>query len=209
MPSCHLSLFCWKIQRNLLTQRLYAVKLQQDVLASASPLEAEYQRRINAVNVMTAFYPVEEGWPMPWHVQSCRQPVPDDDEPCAPAKWQRRVSEDDTEMALREAMEPIQIKNSEERPLTCFLCLGNANLLLKERILKHTTPSSLTRHFLRKHINPPWPARGVECNVCDMELLEWKAEVLNHAECYHRTVVWGRAQGRLAVECQQHARLVS
>ena len=65
------------------------------------------------------------------------------------------------------------------------------------------------RHFLRKHINPPWPARGVECNVCDMELLEWKAEVLNHAECYHRTVVWGRAQGRLAAECQQHARLVS
>ena len=88
-----------------------------------------------------------KGWPMPWLVQSCRQPVPDDDEPCAPAKWQRRVLEDDTEMALREAMEPIQIKNSEERHLICFLCLGNANLLLKERILKHTTPSSLTDIF--------------------------------------------------------------
>ena len=58
------------------------------------------------------------------------------------------MSNDNTEITLREAMESVQIKNSEERPLTCFLCLGNANLLLKEQVLKYTTPGSLTRHFL-------------------------------------------------------------
>ena len=167
--------------------------------------EAEYQRRINAINAMTAFCPVEEGRPTPRPIQSCRRPVPDDDEPCPPAKRQRCVSNDNTEITLREAMESVRIKNSEERPLICFLCLGNANLPLKERVLKYTTPGSLTRHFLRKHINPPWPARGVECNVCGIELLERKAELLNHAEWYHGTVVRGRTQGRLAVECQQHA----
>lgn len=172
-------------------------------------LEAEYQRWINMINAMTAFCLVEEGRPAPWPIQSCQWPVPDDDKPCPPAKRQWCVLNDDTEITLCKAMESVWIKNSEEWPLICFLCLGNANLPLKERILKYTTPGSLIRHFLQKHINPPWPARGVECNVCGMELLERKAELLNHAEWYHGTVVQGRTQGRLAVECQQHAWLMS
>lgn len=40
-------------------------------------LEAEYQRRINIINAMIAFCPVEEGRPS----QSRCRPVPDDDEP--------------------------------------------------------------------------------------------------------------------------------
>jgi hypothetical protein len=172
-------------------------------------LEAEYQRRINAINAMTAFCPVEEGRPTPRPIQSCRRPVPDDDEFHPPAKRQRRVSEDDTQIALRQAMETVRIKSQDQRPTICFLCLGNSNLPLKERIAKHATPGSLTRHFLRKHVNPPWPARGIQCNVCGMEFLGQKSDLLNHAERCHGTVVRGHTQGKLALECQRRARLVS
>jgi hypothetical protein len=97
---------------------------------------------------MTAFCAVEEGRPMPRPSQSCCRPVPDNDEPCPPAKRRQHFSEDETEITLRQAMEPVQIKSPEERPKLCFLCLGNANLLLKNRIVEHATPGSLTRHFL-------------------------------------------------------------
>ncbi|KAL4899407.1 hypothetical protein BDW74DRAFT_163598 [Aspergillus multicolor] len=170
-------------------------------------LEVEYQRRIDAINAMTAFCPVEEGRPTPRTSQSCRRPVPDndddDDEFGTHAKRQRHVLKDDTEIALRQAMEFVRIKNRRERPTICFLCLGNPNLPLKERTAKHKTPGSLTRHFLRKHINPPWPARGVQCNVCGMESLARKADLLNHAELHHGTVVRGPTQGKLAQECLQ------
>ncbi|KAE8162198.1 hypothetical protein BDV40DRAFT_265509 [Aspergillus tamarii] len=167
-------------------------------------LEAEYQRRINAINAMTAFCAVEEGRPTSRTTQPCRRRVPadDDDELGAPAKRQRHVLEDDTEIALRQAMESVRIKNLSERPTICFLCLGNPNLPLKERTAKHATAGSLTRHFLRKHVNPPWPAKGLECNVCGMKSLAQKADLLNHAESCHGTVVRGRAQGKLAQECQ-------
>ncbi|KAL4748723.1 hypothetical protein BDW72DRAFT_205428 [Aspergillus terricola var. indicus] len=167
-------------------------------------LEAECQRRIDAINALTAFCPVEEGRPIPRTNQSCRRPVPDDDdEASTPVKRQRQVLEDDTKIALRQAMEFVKVKDQRERPTTCFLCLGNPNLPLKERTAKHKTPGSLTRHFLRKHINRPWPARGVECNVCGIMSLEQKADLLNHAELCHGTVVRGRAQGELAQACKQ------
>ncbi|KAL4923019.1 DUF3435 domain-containing protein [Aspergillus undulatus] len=167
-------------------------------------IEAELQRRIKAINAMTAFCPVEEGRPTPRPIQSCRRPGLDDDidESGPPAKRQRHVLEDDTAIALRQAMESVRVKNREERPTICFLCLGNPNLPLKDRIANYKTPGSLTRHFLRKHVNPPWPARGIECNVCGIELLARKADLLNHAEFCHGTVVRGRTQGKLAQECQ-------
>ncbi|RJE18904.1 hypothetical protein PHISCL_08753 [Aspergillus sclerotialis] len=155
----------------------------------SATLEAEYQRRINAINAITAFCPVEEGRPTPRPVQSCRRPMSDDDESYPPAKRQQRLSEDYTDFSLRQAMETVRIKSENERPTVCFLCLGNPNLPLNERIAKHATPGSLTRHFLRKHVNRPWPARGVECNVCGIELFERKADLLNHAERCHGTVV--------------------
>ena len=187
----------------------YLMVIDATLTMPGATLEAEYQCWINTINVMTAFCLVEEGQSMPQPIQSCQWPVPDDDKPCPPAKQQQCILNNNTEITLCKAMESVWIKNSEEQPLTCFLYLGNANLLLKEWVLKYTTPGSLTRYFLWKHINPPWPARGVECNVCGIELFEQKAELLNHAEWCHGTVVQGHTQSRLVVECQQHARLMS
>ncbi|KAL4781958.1 hypothetical protein BJX76DRAFT_349738 [Aspergillus varians] len=127
-----------------------------------------------------------KGRTTPRPTQSCRRPVPDNNKPNPPAKRQRHVLEDDTEMALRQAMEYVQALSQKQRPTICFLCLGNPNLPLKDRIAKRKTPGSLTRHFLRKHINPSWPARGVECNVFGMELRAQKADLLNHT----KTLPW-------------------
>jgi hypothetical protein len=164
--------------------------------------EAESQRRINAINAMTTFCAVEEGRATP-RTQPCRRPVPDADDSCPPAKQQKNKMEDETDVALRQAMESVRIKTPEQRPRICFLCVGNANLRLIDRIKEYATVGALTKHFLRKHVNPPWPANGIECSICEMELLKQKTSLLNHAETCHGTVVRGSTQGDLARECQQ------
>jgi hypothetical protein len=165
-------------------------------------LEAEYQRRINAINAGTAFCGAEEGRPTPRPVGSRHRPVPDDDDSGPPTKRQRCLVEDETEIALRQAMESVRIKSPEERPTICFLCVGNPNLPLIDRIAEYATPGSLTRHFLRVHVNPPWQAEGVECNVCGSKPLQQKVNLVNHAERRHGTVVRGRAQEGLALQFQ-------
>lgn len=49
----------------------------------------------------------------------------------------------------------------------------------------YATPGSLTRHFKRMHVNRPWPAKGVECNVCGSALLQQKSDLVEHAEAAH------------------------
>ncbi|EDN05363.1 conserved hypothetical protein [Histoplasma mississippiense (nom. inval.)] len=145
-------------------------------------LEAEYQRRINTINAGVAFCGVEEGRPLRQSTQSRSRPARDDD-PSPPAKPQRR-SEDDTEFLLRQAIESVQVKSTASqsrscfRPRVCFLCVGNPSCSLKDRIMKYATRGSLTRHFQRRHINPPWPATGVECNVCEGKVFPAKSALL-------------------------------
>ncbi|KKZ58509.1 hypothetical protein EMCG_05523 [[Emmonsia] crescens] len=163
-------------------------------------LEAEYQRRINTINAGVAFCGVEEGRPS-------RRPAVDED-PYPPTKRQRCLVKDNTEVLLHQAMESVQAKSTAEQPQACFqpricfLCVGNPTCSLKDRIMEYATPGSLTRHFLRRHINPPWPATGVECNVCEGKMLPAKSALLNHAEEAHGTIVRGRAREKLALEYQ-------
>ncbi|KMU77075.1 hypothetical protein CISG_06113 [Coccidioides immitis RMSCC 3703] len=144
-------------------------------------IEAEYQRRINAINAMAAFCRMEEGQPTLRPTPSRRRPVPDGDDPCPPAKRQRRSVENDTEILLRQATEAMRIKSQNDQPQICFLCIRNFNLLLKGQIAEYTTSGSLTRHFLQKHVNPLWPVKGVECNRLPMEQLY--KEVLLLKDC--------------------------
>jgi Protein of unknown function (DUF3435) len=151
-------------------------------------LEAEYQRRINAINAVTVFCGVEEGRPTPRPAQSRRRPATDDVNSCSPAKRQRHSVDDE----INQAIESVRIKSEEERPLICFLCVGDPKLPWTKRTKKYATSGSLTRHFWQKHVNPPWSAKGVvECNVCGMELIH-KSHLLNHAERLHGTVSRGR-----------------
>ncbi|KAL2375103.1 hypothetical protein RJZ57_000418, partial [Blastomyces gilchristii] len=171
-------------------------------------LEAEYQWRINTINTEVAFCGMEKGRPSHWLTQTRGQPTVDDD-PCPPTKWQRCSVKNNTEVLLHQAMESVQAKSTAEQPQTCFqprvcfLCVGNPSCALEDRIMKYTTSRSLTRHFLQRHINPPWPATGVECNVCEGKVLPAKSTLLSHAEEAHGTVVRGRAREKLVLEYQQ------
>jgi hypothetical protein len=160
-------------------------------------VEAEYQRRINTINAVTAFCGVEEGRPTPRPTKSCRRPTTDDIL-CPPAKRQQHSEKDNSKVILHKAIESVRIKSRANRPTICFLCVGNPKLSLKDRVAEYATSGSLTRHFLRKHMNPPWPVEGVACNICENLSLQQKSLLLNHAEDAHGTVVRGRAQQRLA-----------
>nr|KMM69757.1 hypothetical protein CPAG_06071 [Coccidioides posadasii RMSCC 3488] len=166
--------------------------------APGASLEAEYRRRINTINAGVAFCSMIEGRPL----RGVKRPVSDDDDPSPPAKQQQHSAED-AEILLHEAIASVQVNSPKEQPQVCFLCVGNPNCSLEDRVAKYTTPSSLTRHFLQKHVNPPWPANGVECNVCDREVFPVKFDLVKHAEAAHRTVVRGSAQEKLALEYQQ------
>ena len=41
---------------------------------------------------------------------------------------------------------------SKKRPKIYFLCLGNKNLLIKQRIYSFHTPGNLSKYFKRKHL---------------------------------------------------------
>ncbi|EAW11462.1 uncharacterized protein ACLA_091600 [Aspergillus clavatus NRRL 1] len=165
-------------------------------------LEAEHQRRIDAIDAMMAFWPVEEGRPTP-RTQPCRRPVPEADNSPRPAKRQRDLVEDEAEIALREAVESVQVTCPKQRSLICFVCLGYPNLSFPNRLSKYKTPGSLTRHFLRFHINPPWPDERFGCSMCEGEPLRHKFDLLSHAERRHGTVVKGETQSQLALEYQR------
>ncbi|KAL4986820.1 hypothetical protein BDW68DRAFT_188545 [Aspergillus falconensis] len=104
-------------------------------------------------------------------------------------KDQEHVSNNSTTKAFFQALKTMCVRSSDERLKICFICLGNANLPLKKWIEEYATSGSLTRHFLQSHVNPPWPAGGVECNVCKQELLKHRGDLLLHAEKFHGTVV--------------------
>jgi hypothetical protein len=161
-------------------------------------IEAEYQRRVDAINAVTAFCGVEEGRPIQRPSQSRRRQAVDDLESCPSSKRHKTPARDNVQSKLQNAMDSVRIKSPETRPTICFLCVGNPKLPLEKRIAKHATPGSLTRDFLRKHVETPWPTEGIPCIVCDNKYLEHKSTLVNHAERAHGTVVRGRTQEMLA-----------
>ncbi|EEA23683.1 hypothetical protein TMatcc_006763 [Talaromyces marneffei ATCC 18224] len=169
-------------------------------------LDVEYQRRIAAIDAGTVFCGVEEGRPTRQAAQSPRRPAPDDKDSHCSAKRQRVVVKEETDNALCHAIDSVRVTSREDRPTICFICVGNPNIPLKARIAKYATPGSLTRHFLRKHVNPPWSSSQVVCHVCDTTPIQDKMDLLSHAEDAHGTVIRGRIQDELASEYRQDQR---
>ncbi|KAH8587036.1 hypothetical protein B0O99DRAFT_699067 [Bisporella sp. PMI_857] len=142
-------------------------------------LENEYQRRIAAVNAITAYCGVEEG-PAPRRIQRGR-PVKDESPPVL------KTEEPD---ALSQAIRSIKNK---KRPTKCFLCLGNPFLALRDRVTSYATPGSLSRHFLRKRVNKLQEGVRIDCQICG-DKLKNRVELLIHAERFHGTVSRGPAE---------------
>ncbi|KAH8706052.1 hypothetical protein BGW36DRAFT_422574 [Talaromyces proteolyticus] len=149
-------------------------------------LEAEYQRRIQAIDAGTAYCGVEEGRPTRRTIQP-RRPPPDDEESSGPVAKRPRCSvEEKTDNALSRAIKSVIITEKSQRPVVCFLCVGNPQLPMTERIKEYKNSGSLTRHFLRKHAKPAW-TKMIRCNVCNTDL-EHKMALMSHAELKHGTV---------------------
>jgi hypothetical protein len=76
---------------------------------------------------------------------------------------------------------------ADKRLKICFLCLGNSLLAMDERVKEYTTLGSLSRHFLRKHINKLQNGNQIDCRICDIRIVH-RIDLLNHAETSHGTV---------------------
>jgi hypothetical protein len=108
-------------------------------------IEKELQRRIAGINAMTAYCGVEEGR----SYSSSR--------PSRPAIGGASTIVNTKGQPLSGLANPLSLAiasiKADKRPKICFLCLGNPLLAMDKRVKEYATPSSLSRHFLRKHIN--------------------------------------------------------
>jgi len=139
-------------------------------LPGQSP-EQELQRRITAINAVMLYCGVEEGAPSR-HVR--RGP---------PGTFVRSpVQAAEPDVALRQAISSIK---TDKRPKVCFVCIGNPHLTTRERVATYSTPGSLSRHFVRKHVSKLQNGQFVDC--CDLRL-KTRNDLLIHAERFHGTV---------------------
>jgi hypothetical protein len=69
----------------------------------------------------------------------------------------------------------------------CFLCLGNEDLPLAQRIHPFGIPGNLSKHFGRKHLKHVKSGKGLSCNLCKVPL-SGKMQLQQHAQDIHGTV---------------------
>jgi hypothetical protein len=79
----------------------------------------------------------------------------------------------------------------DKRPTFCFVCLGNPNLTIQERVVSFSSPGCLTRHFMRKHVKKLGVNEPTDCRICDVRL-EHRMHFQSHVEKFHGTVCRSR-----------------
>lgn len=131
--------------------------------------EKEIERRIRAINAVTAYCGVEED--RTYGTRSSERAASSEPDETRP------------EAALDQALRAVQ---TEKRPLICFLCVGNLALSTKERKKKYATPGSLSRHF-RRHVTKLGEGKQADCQVCNVKGMS-RMRLQNHAERFHGTV---------------------
>lgn len=143
-------------------------------------VEAELGRRIRGIYAVIHYCDVEEGAPLPRRPLTKSLPIRE-----TPVQ---KLEQNAEHVLLRDSIASVFIKKKTERPVICFLCVGNSRLPVHERTRIYNTPASLSRHFVRKHAKPMWPkGQKVQCNVCSFEM-DHKKDLLIHAEEVHGTV---------------------
>jgi hypothetical protein len=141
--------------------------------------EKELQRRITVIHAVTAYCSVEEGRSS-IHIRRGR-PAGGGVPTIVKAEEHARCELD---VALNRAISSVKL---DKRPTKCFLCLGNPQLSIRERIRDYATSGSLSRHFHNIHVKNLPPMQQIDCSVCDIRLLH-RMHLLNHAERFHGTV---------------------
>ena len=175
-----------KAEARVTTDPYEGMLLEQKELVDAvvslpgTTFEEEIRRRDRAIRAVMQYCKVEEGGMYPTASKLCKRssgratPVKTMDE----AKIDSRV----------EALEAAKVSvYSEKRPKICFLCLGNENLSIKQRIYSFHTPGDLSKHFKRKHLANIREGEKIQRNLCQV-VLAHKMHLQRHADDIHGTV---------------------
>lgn len=91
-----------------------------------------------------------------------------------------------TSCRLRDAMAKVFVRSKTDRPKICFLCLGDEQRSIEERVYEFASSGSLTRHFNNVHLRRHWQGK-VRCSLCSEDLC-CKEALMNHALSKHGTV---------------------
>jgi hypothetical protein len=142
-------------------------------------LEEEVQRRITAINAVTAYCGAEEPRYYGKNAgfsEGRTYPITVDAE--KPVKT-------DSDTALRHAIQSVL---TNKRPVLYFLCVGNTALAMCDRIREYLTAGSQSRHFLNRYVMRLTAGKQTNCNICDVKGIQ-RIDLLIHAETSHGTVM--------------------
>lgn len=142
-------------------------------------LEKEYQRRIAAINAVTAYCGVEEG--TSYRYGRPGRPAEDDVSTVVKAE---EPTQSRSDIALSEAILSIR---TGKRPTICFLCLGNPKLPTRDRVFPFSSPGCLSKHFREKHVKKLKSGETIDCRICGVNLVH-QMHLQSHAEKFHGTV---------------------
>lgn len=74
-----------------------------------------------------------------------------------------------------------------ERPLFCFICLGQQDLNIGKRTYKFSSHGDVTKHIKLKHLRHISTQSDIRCNVCD-KIFSCKMHLQRRAFDMHLTV---------------------
>ncbi|KAL1972845.1 hypothetical protein VTN31DRAFT_6387 [Thermomyces dupontii] len=139
-------------------------------------LELDLNRRIAAVKAVSVYCGVVEG--------AVKRPAQRERHGVGgPEAEAERASR------LREAMAKVFVRSRTDRPKICFLCLGDEQRSIDQRVYEFASSGSLTRHFNNVHLRRHWEGK-TRCSLCSEDLC-CKVVLVNHALTRHGTISGG------------------
>jgi hypothetical protein len=172
-------------------------RLMESLLTLPRPtLEEEMDRRTEAIDAVAAYSLFEEGETcrLPRNKRSSKDSItlePTNEDRSVP-EMTESISSADGQLvaAIRSVMKPISEDRSKvkvERPLFCFICLGQPELDIVKRTYKFASHGDVTKHIKRKHLRHISALSDIRCNVCN-EQFSCKMHLQRHAIDIHSTV---------------------
>jgi hypothetical protein len=167
-------------------------RLIESLLTLPRPtLEEEVARRTEAINAVATYALFEEGdtCRLPRDKHSSEEPIvtglnhgtePQLTQPSSP-------TDEKLVIAIRSVMKDERSEKILDRPLFCFICLGQQGLDIEKRTYKFSSHGDVTKHIKRKHLRHISTQTEIRCNVCD-KLFSCKMHLQRHAFDMHATV---------------------
>lgn len=141
-------------------------------------LDREMQRRVTAINAVTAYCGVKE------RISYCgRRPSRPAGGGVPMAVKTEKPVQSDSDTVLSQAIMSVR---TDKTPQICFLCVGNPGMPISKRIKRYATVGSLSGHFQR-HVTKLQTGKQIDCQICNVRGMH-RMHIQSHAERYHGTV---------------------